>query len=125
MEVLIKRRFTPHDPVGFKVYRKEYDIMSPTGEIILPETWEFLLKPGWEIEMRLWTMQQEGQMSHRSEYGTTKVPSMPSSGSLKPPPSSQGGMSSAASSIGTSKKASLKAWFSGRKLSRNSSYAQD
>ena len=123
MEGLIRRRFTPHDPVGFRVYRKEYDILSPTGEIILPETWDLLLKPGWVVEMRLWTTQGEGQMSVRSEYGTTQAPSMPSSGSLKPPPSSQGGMSSGASSTGTSKRSSLKAWFSGGNLSRNGSYA--
>ena len=125
MEVLVKPTLPPYEPVGFRIDRKEYDIISLIGKIIVLETWEFLLKPGWEIEMRLWTIQEEGQMGPRSEYGTTKVPSMPSSGSLKPPLSSQGGMSSATSSTSTSKKASLKSWFSGRKLSRSSSYAQD
>ena len=123
MEGLIRRRFTPHNSVGVKVYRKEYDVLSPTGEIILPETWDLLLKPGWVVEMRLWTTQGEGQMSIRSEYGTNQAPSMPASGSLKPPLSPQGGTSSVASSTSTSKRSSLKAWFSGRKLSRSDSYA--
>ncbi|KAI4248943.1 MAG: hypothetical protein L6R42_009143 [Xanthoria sp. 1 TBL-2021] len=31
-----------------------YDLVGPTGEIILPEVWESVVEPGWTITMQLW-----------------------------------------------------------------------
>ena len=53
MESHVKRRFDPKDPVSSKIYQKEYHMLSPNGEIILPETWNRLVKPDWVVEMRL------------------------------------------------------------------------
>ena len=37
-----------------KIFRGSYDILSPTGEIILPEIWDSVIKPGWVVELRFW-----------------------------------------------------------------------
>ncbi|KAL6714174.1 hypothetical protein ACLMJK_008668 [Lecanora helva] len=121
LEGLIRRRFTPHDPVGLKVFKKEYDILSPTGEIILPETWELLLQPGWTIGMRLRPTQEDGRVNHFPEYGSRFTPTS-LSGSLQPP-SPPGPISSVPDSVNTGKKSSFKAWLNSRKLSRSASYA--
>ena len=34
--------------------RGSYDILGPTGEIILPEIWDAVIKPGWVVELRFW-----------------------------------------------------------------------
>ncbi len=123
MEGLVRRRFTPDDAVGSKVYKREYDLLSPNGEIILSETWQLLIRPGWIVGMRLWTASQDEQrrtgppiFSNLLTYGNNATPSTGSS-SLRPPPFHDGA-SSATSSSGMRKKSSLRSWFSGRKSSR-------
>ena len=123
MEGLVRRRFTSDDAIGSKVYKKEYDLLSPNGEIILPETWELLIRPGWVVGMRLWSALEDGQggMGSPNYSNLTTVAntatSLTPSGSLKPP-RSHNGASSSASSSSRRKKTSIKSWFSGRRSSR-------
>ena len=120
----MRRQFDHHDAIGAKVYKREYDMLSSTGEIILPETWEFLIKPGWVVEMRLWSSPEDLQRgSGSSVYSnvpsyTTKTGSMTPASSLKPPASPVVG-SAAPSSSGGKKKSSIRSWFSGRRSRSN------
>ena len=125
MEVLVQRRFDPNGPIGLKVYEKEYHMLSPTGEIILPETWDRLIKPGWVVEMRLWSSAENKQKSQESRNylglstsGSTTLRSIPPS-SIKPPVSPSG-VSSASSVTSSNRRrlSSVRSWFRGRKPNR-------
>ena len=52
MESLIRRSFSRIESMHSLVCRGEYDILSPTGEIILPDVWSTVLKGGWVVELR-------------------------------------------------------------------------
>ena len=54
MESLIKRSFSHVESMESKIFKGRYDILSPTGEIILPEIWDSVVKPGWVVELRFW-----------------------------------------------------------------------
>ena len=54
MESLIKRSFSHVESMDSKIFRGRYDILSPTGEIVLPEIWDSVVKPGWVVELRFW-----------------------------------------------------------------------
>ena len=54
MENLIKRSFSHVESMNSKIFRGSYDILSPSGEIILPEIWDSVIKPGWVVELRFW-----------------------------------------------------------------------
>ena len=54
MENLIKRSFSHVESVDSRIFRGRYDILSPEGEIILPEIWDSVIRPGWVVELRFW-----------------------------------------------------------------------
>lgn len=54
MESLIRRSFSHVESMNSKIVTGSYDILGPTGEIILPEIWEAVIKPGWVVELRFW-----------------------------------------------------------------------
>ena len=54
MESLIRRSFSHVEFMNSKIVRGSYDILGPTGEIILPEIWDAVIKPGWVVELRFW-----------------------------------------------------------------------
>ncbi len=54
MESLIRRSFSHVESMNSKIVRGSYDILGPTGEIILPEIWDAVIKPGWIVELRFW-----------------------------------------------------------------------
>jgi hypothetical protein len=54
MEVLIKQAFQHVDVIGAHVQEGHYDLMGPEGEIILPQVWETMIKPDWEVSMHMW-----------------------------------------------------------------------
>ena len=116
----MRRRFSPYDALGSRVYMKEYDLLSPTGEIILPEAWECLIKPGWALEMRLWPMPGSDQRTKEStsRYGApaygSRLPLMLTSGSSKHS-TSRDEVSSAASSSSGRRSFSIRTMLSGRK----------
>ena len=49
----MKRSFSHVESLNSQVFRGSYDILSTTGEIILPEIWDSVVKPGWTVELRL------------------------------------------------------------------------
>jgi hypothetical protein len=54
MEGLIKQAFLHVDVIGQYVQEGHYDLMGPNGEIILPQVWETMIKPDWEVSMHMW-----------------------------------------------------------------------
>lgn len=59
MEQLIKQAFLHVDMIGEHVHAGHYDLTGPDGEIILPQVWDTMVKPDWEITMHLWPMEEE------------------------------------------------------------------
>lgn len=56
MESLIRQAFHHVDVIGQHVQEGHYDLLGPDGEIILPQVWETMIKPDWEISMHMWPM---------------------------------------------------------------------
>ncbi|KAK0275629.1 hypothetical protein LTR35_010899 [Friedmanniomyces endolithicus] len=56
METLIKQAFLHVDVIGEHVHQGHYDLTGPDGEIILPQVWDTMIKPDWEISMHMWPM---------------------------------------------------------------------
>jgi hypothetical protein len=54
MENLIKQAFLHVDIIGPRVLQGHYDLMGPDGEIILPQVWDDMIIPGWEVSMHMW-----------------------------------------------------------------------
>jgi hypothetical protein len=56
MESLIKQAFLHVDIIGSHVQEGHYDLMGPDGEIILPQVWDNMIKPDWEVSMHMWPL---------------------------------------------------------------------
>ncbi|KAM3414664.1 hypothetical protein BST61_g9822 [Cercospora zeina] len=59
METLIKQAFLHVDVIGDHVHQGHYDLTGPDGEIILPQIWDSMIQPDWEVTMHLWPMEEE------------------------------------------------------------------
>ena len=59
MEGLIKQAFLHVDKIGEHVHQGHYDLTGPDGEIILPQVWDTMVKPDWEITMHLWPIPED------------------------------------------------------------------
>jgi chemotaxis protein histidine kinase CheA len=59
MEGLIKQAFLHVDVLGEHVHQGHYDLMGPDGEIILPQVWETMIQPDWEVSMHMWPMPED------------------------------------------------------------------
>lgn len=56
MEELIKQAFLHVDIIGPHVNEGHYDLMGPDGSIILPQVWETIVQPGWNVTMTMWPL---------------------------------------------------------------------
>ncbi|KAG9565778.1 hypothetical protein KCU71_g3208, partial [Aureobasidium melanogenum] len=56
METLIRQAFVNLDRIGPHVANGQYDLVGPNDEIILPQVWDIVVQPGWNIRMQLWPM---------------------------------------------------------------------
>jgi hypothetical protein len=56
MEELIKQAFLHVDVIGPHVHQGHYDLVGPGGQIILPQVWESIVRPGWDVNMQMWPM---------------------------------------------------------------------
>ena len=56
MEELIKQAFLHVEIIGPHVAEGHYDLVGPSGEIILPQLWERMIEPDWTITMHMWPM---------------------------------------------------------------------
>ncbi|KAF2168950.1 hypothetical protein M409DRAFT_65289 [Zasmidium cellare ATCC 36951] len=63
MENLIKQAFLHVDVIGDHVHQGHYDLTGPDGEIILPQVWDIVVQPDWEVTMHLWPMEEEKKKS--------------------------------------------------------------
>ena len=59
MEGLIKQAFLHVDVIGEQVHQGHYDLCGPDGEIILPQVWDTMIQPDWEISMHMWPIPEE------------------------------------------------------------------
>ncbi len=58
MEEVIKQAFAHLDVLGPYVLAGNYDLIGPGEEVILPSTWNFLIRPGWVISMQMTPMKE-------------------------------------------------------------------
>ncbi|KFY78246.1 hypothetical protein V499_02537 [Pseudogymnoascus sp. VKM F-103] len=56
MEDIIKQAFLDVDVIGPHVIERRYDLIGPSGEIILPQAWEDIVEPDMAITMHMWPM---------------------------------------------------------------------
>lgn len=88
MEALIKQAFLHVDTIGDHVHQGHYDLTGPDGEIILPQVWDTMVQPDWEITMHLWPMEEEKPPPDLpmdfSHLGLNDYMGMPGEGKKKP-----------------------------------------
>lgn len=60
MEELIKQAFLHVDVIGPHVQAGHYDLIGPNGEIILPQVWDKVIEPDWQVTMHMWPMDRPG-----------------------------------------------------------------
>ncbi|KAG4428516.1 hypothetical protein IFR05_016005, partial [Cadophora sp. M221] len=81
MEELIKQAFIHVDKLGPHVADGHYDLIGPSGEIILPQVWDTIIEPGWAISMHMWPIPEPPNASQGPPPGPP-----PSSYPVRPPP---------------------------------------
>ncbi|KAL3477829.1 hypothetical protein BJX99DRAFT_257000 [Aspergillus californicus] len=59
MEELIKQAFLHIEVIGPHVAEGHYDLIGPNGDIILPQVWETVLEPDWNITMHMWPIPEK------------------------------------------------------------------
>ncbi|KAF1815859.1 hypothetical protein P152DRAFT_199828 [Eremomyces bilateralis CBS 781.70] len=81
MEDLIKQAFLHVDVIGPHVHEGHYDLLGPDGVIILPQVWETMIKPDWEITMKLWPMEdpkkKEKELAAHHPFPPGMLPPLP------------------------------------------------
>jgi hypothetical protein len=71
MESLIKQAFLHVDVIGQHVQEGHYDLMGPDGTIILPQVWESMIRPDWEVTMHMWPIPERPKKEKKTKK--TKV----------------------------------------------------
>ena len=74
MESLIKQAFLHVDLIGVHVQEGRYDLVGPDGEIILPQVWQTMVKPGWAISMHMWPLPESVQTPNNHPPTEAEVP---------------------------------------------------
>jgi hypothetical protein len=67
IENLIREAFLHVDVVGTHVQEGYFDLMSPEGEIILPQVWEAIIKPDWEVSMHMWPIHEKPEKEKKKK----------------------------------------------------------
>ena len=67
MDALIRQAFVQVD-FGIMVMEGRYDLLGPHGEIILPQVWESVIQPDWEVTMVMWPAPDPLSSSRRSNH---------------------------------------------------------
>lgn len=67
MESLIKQAFLHVELVGPHVMEGHYDLIGPDDNIILPQVWDVMIKPGDSIGMQMWPMPELMEMQSRGQ----------------------------------------------------------
>ncbi|KAM0722016.1 hypothetical protein Q7P37_002942 [Cladosporium fusiforme] len=79
MESLIKQAFLHVDVIGQHVQEGHYDLMGPDGEIILPQVWDTMIKPDWEVSMHMWPIPETPEKK-KKEKEKPAEPAAPAEG---------------------------------------------
>ncbi|PYH75819.1 hypothetical protein BO82DRAFT_396610 [Aspergillus uvarum CBS 121591] len=58
MESLLRHAFL-HDALESHVIEGHYDLVGPDQKIILPQDWDTVIEPGWDITMHVWPVPEE------------------------------------------------------------------
>lgn len=83
MEELIKQAFLHVDVIGPHVQQGHYDLLGPDQQIILPQVWDKVIEPDWNITMVMWPMDRP---SHAGIPGRPGMPpGFPGMPGLRPP----------------------------------------
>jgi hypothetical protein len=56
MKTLIRQAFVNIERIGPHVVNGRYHLIGPHGQIILPQVWDTVVQPGWEIQMQMWPL---------------------------------------------------------------------
>ena len=75
MNDLICQAFAHVEPHGQLVVDGNYDLIGPSGEIILPQIWETVLEPDWAITMVMWPIKEvepQRPQSRQPMHGHTR-----------------------------------------------------
>ena len=74
MEDLIRQAFLHVDVLNPRVAiilphvtDGHYDLVGPTGEIILPQVWETMVEPDWAVTMRMWPLPESSKYNEPPE----------------------------------------------------------
>ncbi|KAF2966229.1 hypothetical protein GQX73_g7346 [Xylaria multiplex] len=90
MKELIETAFLHVDVIGPEVLEGHYDLAGPDGTIILPQTWEEIIKPGWNITMTMWPIAAPPNQGLPPELRRPILGlNIPASGPLPPAPPDQ------------------------------------
>ncbi|KAI1131398.1 hypothetical protein F5Y10DRAFT_66252 [Nemania abortiva] len=82
MRELIDTAFRHVDIVGPEVLEGHYDLVGPDGTIILPQTWDQIIQPGWDITMLMWPPMQQPEPEPPQELNAQPA----GAGASVPPP---------------------------------------
>lgn len=59
MEELIHQAFLHVEVIGPHVAEGHYDLVGPSGDIILPQVWETVVEPDWTVTMHMWPIPEK------------------------------------------------------------------
>ena len=123
MENLIKRSFSHVETMNSKIFRGSYDILSPTGEIILPEIWDSVIKPGWIVELRFWDLATAAEACPKdAETGVVEAAPVVQSSSTVPSKSDK--ESPVVQLAMARRRASLRTWLGNRKSTPSAAFGR-
>lgn len=73
MESLIKQSFLHVDVIGPLVQEGHYDLIGPDGSIILPQLWDTMIRPDWEVTMHMWPILEPPKKEKKTKKTTTML----------------------------------------------------
>ena len=56
---MIRQAFAHVEVIGPHVAEGHYDLVGPSGDIILPQVWETVVEPDWTITMHMWPIPEK------------------------------------------------------------------
>ena len=61
MEQKMKEALGQHDVIGQQILNGQYDVIGPTGSIIMPNCWRFVVEPGWDVTLIIPPISNKGR----------------------------------------------------------------
>ncbi|KAL2837505.1 hypothetical protein BJY01DRAFT_251410 [Aspergillus pseudoustus] len=89
MEELIKQAFLHIEVIGPHVAEGHYDLIGPNGDIILPQVWETVLEPDWNITMHMWPIPEKPKEGAAPAADAAQAPAGDAAAPSAEPPKKQ------------------------------------